>query len=93
LREFAHHPVQVADCSFRQYNEFHRSERQLREVLDLWETDDESSRNLYVKDWHQALLLEKDGGRQEQVYTTPDVFQGPSDMICYSTWANSRGYR
>lgn len=76
LREYAHHTVQVADCSTRRYNEFDRTERRLGEVLDLWESEDENGRKLYVKDWHQALLLEKDGGRQDQIYTTPDIFRG-----------------
>lgn len=76
LRNFAHHLVQVADCSARRYNEFDREERPLGDILDLWEKEDESGRTLYVKDWHQALLLEKDGGKQDRVYTTPDVFQG-----------------
>jgi hypothetical protein len=66
----------VADCSTRRYNEFDRTERRLGEVLDLWERQDENSRKLYVKDWHQALLLEKDGGNQDQIYTTTDIFKG-----------------
>ena len=76
LRNFAHHLVQVADCSTRRYNEFDREERHLGQILDLWEKEGESGSTLYVKDWHQALLLEEDGGKQDQVYTTPDVFQG-----------------
>jgi hypothetical protein len=76
LQEYAHHTVQVADCSTRRYNEFDRTERRLGEVLDLWKEEDENSRKLYVKDWHQALLLEQDGGRQDQIYMTPDIFKG-----------------
>lgn len=76
LRRYAHHSVQVANCSTRQFNEFERSERKLGEILDLWEKEGGRSGQLYVKDWHQVLLLEQDGGSQDQIYTTPDIFKG-----------------
>ncbi|KAJ9109017.1 hypothetical protein QFC21_000343 [Naganishia friedmannii] len=75
LRRYGHHSVQVANCSVRQFNEFERSERKLDEILDIWEREEGQNGRLYVKDWHQALLLEQDGGRQDQIYTTPDIFK------------------
>ena len=80
LREYAHHTVQVADCSTRRYNDFDREERRLGDILDLWQNQYQDSCNLYVKDWHQALLIEKDGGKQAQLYTTPEAFQGTSSQ-------------
>jgi hypothetical protein len=76
LRRYADHLVQVADCSIRQFNEFERSERKLGEILDIWENEQGQSGRLYVKDWHQTLLLEQKGGRQDQIYTTPGIFKG-----------------
>jgi len=65
-----------------------RSERLLREILDMWEGGKKSEGNgdggnIYVKDWHLALQLEtqKTGtdstiGLDEDrtFYTTPDIF-------------------
>lgn len=73
---YGQHVVQVADTRKRQYNEFERSERPLKDVIDLWIEQDPTGDGLYVKDWHLALELEEDGGTQAEFYTTPEPFQG-----------------
>jgi len=65
-----------------------RSERYLREIIDIWEGGDESPGShqgdkIYVKDWHLALQLEKESARADSTasvdenstfYTIPDIF-------------------
>jgi hypothetical protein len=59
-----------------------RSERLLREVIDMWEGKDESANTdqgckVYVKDWHLALRLEKESATSDDAstfYTTPNIF-------------------
>jgi hypothetical protein len=45
-------------------------------VIDLWTSGRKDGRGLYVKDWHMVLQVEEEGGSQEEVYTTPDIFKG-----------------
>ncbi|KAG8831773.1 hypothetical protein FS842_005227 [Serendipita sp. 407] len=51
-----------------------RSQKSLREVIDIWRSNDAKGRRLYVKDWHLALQLEKSDVRMEPFYTTPRIF-------------------
>lgn len=76
LLKYGHHLVQVADTAKKEFNEFERSERPLSEVLELWRGG--GGKTLYVKDWHQALQVEEEGGSAGEVYETPDIFQGQS---------------
>jgi hypothetical protein len=34
-----------------------------------------------VKDWHLALQLEDEGGKQEDFYETPELFQGEYPVL------------
>jgi hypothetical protein len=65
-----------------------RSEKPLREIIDIWEREDGSPENdqgdkIYVKDWHLALQLERESARagsaasldeHSTFYTIPDIF-------------------
>lgn len=62
----------VADTRRRQFSEFERDERPLREVLDLWESG--GGQGLYVKDWHLVAELEGVGCSPNTVYTPPGCF-------------------
>lgn len=73
---YGHHVVQVANTKRRQFNEFERTERPLKDVIDRWAAGDAQGDGLYVKDWHLALQLEDEGGKQEDFYKTPELFQG-----------------
>jgi len=72
--------VPVADTSQPEYSEFKRSERPLKEVLDLWERKE--GKGLYVKDWHLIAELESRGGGAGEVYEVPECFRGGSGFIC-----------
>lgn len=73
-QHYGHHLVQVANTSKRSFNEFERYEGPLREIIESWEKG--SGEGLYVKDWHQVLEIEESGGKQDDVYETPSIFQG-----------------
>ena len=82
---YGHHVVQVANTKRRQFNEFERTERPLKDVIDLWVAGDAEGDGLYVKDWHLALQLEDEGGKQEDFYKTPEPFQGEYPVLEDST--------
>lgn len=85
--EYGHHNVTVADVGQRQYNEFERSERPLASVIDAWQSG--QGDQLYVKDWHQVLQVEAEGGRQNEVYRTPHIFQGVLKPLRRRSLANA----
>ncbi|PVG00504.1 Clavaminate synthase-like protein [Serendipita vermifera] len=53
-----------------------RSEKTLREVIDIWESGqgDAQEEKMYVKDWHLALQLEQKKIECMPFYLTPDIF-------------------
>ncbi|KAG8831819.1 hypothetical protein FRC17_002524 [Serendipita sp. 399] len=51
-----------------------RSQKQLREVIQIWRRGDPEGAKLYVKDWHLALQLEKLAAQKEPFYSTPAIF-------------------
>ncbi|ODN92127.1 hypothetical protein L198_05799 [Cryptococcus wingfieldii CBS 7118] len=75
LRQYAHHVVPVANTLKPQFSEFERTERPLGEVLDLWETDINAARGLYVKDWHLMAEIESEGRGVGEVYTVPECLR------------------
>jgi len=81
LREYEDHIVPVADTFQPEYSEFKRSERPLREVLDLWEK--EKGKGLYVKDWHLIAELENRSKGAGEVYEVPECFRGRSVFNSY----------
>ena len=78
MRRYSKQVVPVANTRLPEYGEFRRSERPLREVLDLWAKDEEDGRGLYVKDWHLLAELEAQGLGVEEVYEVPECFRGTS---------------
>ncbi|BEI89300.1 uncharacterized protein CcaverHIS019_0206620 [Cutaneotrichosporon cavernicola] len=71
LADYGDQVVPVADTAQREFSEFARDERRLREVLELWESGE--GRTLYVKDWH--LVAELGGGADARgVYEPPSCF-------------------
>ena len=48
-------------------------DRPLAEVFDLWKQGSEEGEGMYVKDWHLAQQVLREGG--QPFYETPDVFK------------------
>lgn len=74
LRMYEDQIVPVANTFRKEYSEFERSERPLREVLDLWQRGEGDG--LYVKDWHLIAELERSGVAAGEVYTVPECLRG-----------------
>ena len=77
--------VSVAYTAEREFSEFRRSETPLRDVLDLWSSEMEGGKTMYVKDWQLSKELVKNGlEAKETAYELPEIFKGklePSELI------------
>ncbi|GMK53991.1 hypothetical protein CspeluHIS016_0105770 [Cutaneotrichosporon spelunceum] len=94
LTAYGEQIVPVADTTQREFSEFARDERPLREVLELWESGE--GRTLYVKDWH--LVAELGGGANARgVYEPPacflDDWLSPPFEVLTSSSASTADFR
>ena len=62
--------VSVALCNSKAFSDQERTERPLRDVIDLWSSG--AGEGLYVKDWHLAKSMRERG--DPPFYDTPEIF-------------------